>query len=141
LRSITSNEASFQRDADAGTPGRKVGVLLCCTRALMRTGVALALERSEDVEVVAMTDDPMAPTNGAKPGLILLVPPFAGVETIDVVKMVSARGSATVAVLSSNRHEGEREAVVAAGADGYIHSTIMPSELSDELLSIAGGRA
>jgi two-component system nitrate/nitrite response regulator NarP len=112
-------------------------VLLVDDHPLMRRGINQLLSFEEEFEVVAEASngaDAVALNHELQPDLILLDLNMKGMSGLDTLNALRADGSdASIVILTVSDSPADIEAIVKAGADGYLLKDTEPDELVDLL--------
>jgi len=110
---------------------------------LMRRGIKQLLEFEDDFSVVAEASngaDAIALAHEVEPELILLDLNMKGMSGLDTLKALRADGSdASIVILTVSDSPADIEALVKAGADGYLLKDTEPDELIELLIQAVGG--
>jgi len=121
-------------------------VLLVDDHPLMRRGIQQLLSFEEDFEVVAEASngaDAVAKNHEYKPDLVLLDLNMKGMSGLDTLGALRADGcDAAIVILTVSDSPADIEAIVKAGADGYLLKDTEPDELVELLrVSLQGNKA
>ena len=121
-------------------------VLLVDDHPLMRRGINQLLSFEDEFEVVAEASngaDAVAMNHSHQPDLILLDLNMKGMSGLDTLNALRADGcDAKVVILTVSDSPADIEAIIKAGADGYLLKDTEPDELVDLLkLSLQGNKA
>jgi len=121
-------------------------VLLVDDHPLMRRGINQLLSFEDEFEVVAEASngaDAVAMNHSHQPDLILLDLNMKGMSGLDTLNALRADGcDAKVVILTVSDSPADIEAIIRAGADGYLLKDTEPDELVDLLkLSLQGNKA
>lgn len=112
-------------------------VLLVDDHPLMRRGINQLLSFEEEFEVVAEASngaDAVALNHELQPDLILLDLNMKGMSGLDTLNALRADGcDASIVILTVSDSPADIEAIVKAGADGYLLKDTEPDELVDLL--------
>lgn len=124
----------------------KCRVLLVDDHPLMRRGINQLLSFEDEFEVVAEASngaDAVAQNHEHKPDLILLDLNMKGMSGLDTLNALRAdECDATVVILTVSDSPADIEAIVKAGADGYLLKDTEPDELVELLKdSLRGNKA
>ncbi|WP_167469853.1 response regulator [Vibrio aquaticus] len=124
----------------------KIRVLLVDDHPLMRRGINQLLSFEDEFEVVAEASngaDAVAQNHELKPDLILLDLNMKGMSGLDTLNALRAdECDATVVILTVSDSPADIEAIVKAGADGYLLKDTEPDELVELLKdSLRGNKA
>ncbi|NAW56924.1 response regulator [Vibrio sp. V39_P1S14PM300] len=118
-------------------------VMLVDDHPLMRRGIKQLLEFEDDFSVVAEASngaDAIALAHEVEPELILLDLNMKGMSGLDTLKALRADGSdASIVILTVSDSPADIEALVKAGADGYLLKDTEPDELIELLIQAVGG--
>jgi two-component system, NarL family, response regulator NreC len=116
-------------------------VILVDGEGVVRAGLRLLIEQSDHLTVVAdvasMTD---ALALELQPSVVVThvdLPDGAGRQVVTTLRRHFA--SASVLVLSPMRHPARIQAVIAAGADGYLLRSAEPEDLAQAITAVARG--
>lgn len=111
----------------------KYKVLLVDDHPLMRRGIKQLLNLEDEFDVIAEASngsDAVALAHSADPDLIILDLNMKGMSGLDTLKALRTDGCcASVVILTVSDHAGDIEALVKAGADGYLLKDTEPDEL------------
>lgn len=121
-------------------------VLLVDDHPLMRRGINQLLSFEDEFEVVAEASngtDAVAQNHEHQPDLILLDLNMKGMSGLDTLNALRAdECDATIVILTVSDSPADIEAIVKAGADGYLLKDTEPDELIDLLkVSLRGNKA
>ncbi|MDA0118486.1 response regulator [Vibrio sp. T11.5] len=121
-------------------------VLLVDDHPLMRRGINQLLSFEDEFTVVAESSngtDAVAQNHEYKPDLILLDLNMKGMSGLDTLKALRAdECDAAIVILTVSDSPGDIEAIVKAGADGYLLKDTEPDELVELLkFSLQGNKA
>ena len=121
-------------------------VLLVDDHPLMRRGIHQLLSFEDEFEVVAEASngaDAVAKAHEHKPDLVLLDLNMKGMSGLDTLNALRADDcDAAIVILTVSDSPADIEAIVKAGADGYLLKDTEPDELVDLLkLSLRGNKA
>lgn len=112
-------------------------VLLVDDHPLMRRGINQLLSFEDEFEVVAEASngaDAVALNHELQPDLILLDLNMKGMSGLDTLNALRADGcDASIVILTVSDSPADIEAIVKAGADGYLLKDTEPDELVDLL--------
>jgi len=110
---------------------------------LMRRGINQLLSLEDEFEVVAEAsngNEAIALAHEFEPDMILLDLNMKGLSGLDTLKALRADGSgATIVILTVSDSAADIEAIVRAGADGYLLKDTEPDELIALLKEAIGG--
>ncbi|MCG3729170.1 response regulator [Vibrio cincinnatiensis] len=111
----------------------KCRILLVDDHPLMRRGIHQLLSLEDEFEVIAEASngsDAIALAHETDPDMILLDLNMKGMSGLDTLKALRTDGySASVVILTVSDHAGDIEALIKAGADGYLLKDTEPDEL------------
>ena len=114
-----------------------IRVLLVDDHPLMRRGINQLLSFEDEFEVVAEASngaDAVALNHELQPDLILLDLNMKGMSGLDTLNALRADGcDASIVILTVSDSPADIEAIVKAGADGYLLKDTEPDELVDLL--------
>lgn len=121
-------------------------VLLVDDHPLMRRGINQLLSYEDEFNVVAEASngaEAVAQNHEHKPDLILLDLNMKGMSGLDTLNALRADGcDATIVILTVSDSPADIEAIVKAGADGYLLKDTEPDELIELLKqSLTGDKA
>lgn len=121
-------------------------VLLVDDHPLMRRGIHQLLSFEDEFNVVAEASngaDAVAKNHECKPDLVLLDLNMKGMSGLDTLNALRADGcDATIVILTVSDSPADIEAIVKAGADGYLLKDTEPDELVELLkVSLRGNKA
>lgn len=121
-------------------------VLLVDDHPLMRRGIHQLLSFEDEFSVVAEASngaDAVAKNHECKPDLVLLDLNMKGMSGLDTLNALRADGcDATIVILTVSDSPADIEAIVKAGADGYLLKDTEPDELVELLkVSLRGNKA
>lgn len=121
----------------------KCKIMLVDDHPLMRRGIQqlLSIEPEFDViEEASSGDEAIALAQSNEPDMILLDLNMKGLSGLDTLKALRADGcSAIVVVLTVSDNVADIEAMVRAGADGYLLKDTEPEQLVELLKNAADG--
>lgn len=120
-------------------------VILVDDHPLMRRGISQLLSLEDEFEVLAETSngtDAIALAHELEPDLILLDLNMKGMSGLDTLNALRADScTARVVILTVSDNSGDIEALVRAGADGYLLKDTEPDELIQQLkVAALGGK-
>ncbi|WP_047047850.1 response regulator [Vibrio mexicanus] len=120
-------------------------VLLVDDHPLMRRGIAQLLDFEPEFKVIGDVSngaDAIAKAHELEPDLILLDLNMKGMSGLDTLKALRADGSsATIVILTVSDSALDIDAIVKAGADGYLLKDTEPDELIELLKGALVGEA
>ena len=118
-------------------------VMLVDDHPLMRRGISQLLSFEDEFEVVGEASngtDAVAMAHEQDPDLILLDLNMKGMSGLDTLKALRTDGSsANIVILTVSDSPADIEAIVKAGADGYLLKDTEPDELIDLLKKAHSG--
>ncbi|MGI9875826.1 response regulator [Vibrio chagasii] len=118
-------------------------VMLVDDHPLMRRGISQLLSFEDEFEVIAEASngtEAVALAHEEEPDLILLDLNMKGMSGLDTLKALRTDGSsANIVILTVSDSPADIEAIVKAGADGYLLKDTEPDELIDLLKQAHGG--
>ncbi|SJL84696.1 response regulator [Vibrio palustris] len=121
----------------------KCKIMLVDDHPLMRRGIQQLLSIEPEFDVIAEAssgDEAIALAQSDEPDMILLDLNMKGLSGLDTLKALRTDGcSAIVVVLTVSDNVGDIEAMVRAGADGYLLKDTEPEQLVDLLKNAANG--
>ncbi|XAW88436.1 response regulator [Vibrio sp. CDRSL-10 TSBA] len=121
----------------------KCRIMLVDDHPLMRRGINQLLSLEDEFEVVAEAsngNEAIALAHEFEPDMILLDLNMKGLSGLDTLKALRADGSgATIVILTVSDSAADIEAIVRAGADGYLLKDTEPDELIALLKEAIGG--
>lgn len=121
----------------------KCRIMLVDDHPLMRRGINQLLSLEDEFEVVAEAsngNEAIALAHEYEPDMILLDLNMKGLSGLDTLKALRADGSgATIVILTVSDSAADIEAIVRAGADGYLLKDTEPDELIALLKEAIGG--
>ncbi len=110
---------------------------------LMRRGISQLLSFEDEFEVIAEASngtEAVALAHEEEPDLILLDLNMKGMSGLDTLKALRTDGSsANIVILTVSDSPADIEAIVKAGADGYLLKDTEPDELIELLKQAHGG--
>jgi two-component system nitrate/nitrite response regulator NarP len=110
---------------------------------LMRRGISQLLSFEDEFEVIAEASngtEAVALAHEEEPDLILLDLNMKGMSGLDTLKALRTDGSsANIVILTVSDSPADIEAIVKAGADGYLWKDTEPDELIELLKQAHGG--
>ncbi len=124
----------------------KCRVMLVDDHPLMRRGINQLLSLEDEFEVVAEASngtEAIALAHEVEPDMILLDLNMKGMSGLDTLKALRTDGSsATIVILTVSDSAADIEAIVRAGADGYLLKDTEPDQLVELLKdAIHGNKA
>ncbi|MEF1230341.1 response regulator, partial [Vibrio fortis] len=118
-------------------------VMLVDDHPLMRRGISQLLSFEDEFEVVGEASngtDAVAMAHEEDPDLILLDLNMKGMSGLDTLKALRTDGSsANIVILTVSDSPADIEAIVKAGADGYLLKDTEPDELIELLKKAHSG--
>ncbi|MGI9887402.1 response regulator [Vibrio chagasii] len=118
-------------------------VMLVDDHPLMRRGISQLLSFEDEFEVIAEASngtEAVALAHEEEPDLILLDLNMKGMSGLDTLKALRTDGSsAHIVILTVSDSPADIEAIVKAGADGYLLKDTEPDELIELLKQAHGG--
>ncbi|UIJ43381.1 response regulator [Vibrio kanaloae] len=118
-------------------------VILVDDHPLMRRGISQLLSFEDEFEVIAEASngtEAIALAHEEEPDLILLDLNMKGMSGLDTLKALRTDGSsANIVILTVSDSPADIEAIVKAGADGYLLKDTEPDELIELLKQAHGG--
>lgn len=121
----------------------KCRTMLVDDHPLLRRGINQLLSFEDEFEVVAEAsngNEAIALAHEVEPDMILLDLNMKGLSGLDTLKALRADGSAaTIVILTVSDSAADIEAIVRAGADGYLLKDTEPDELIELLKEAMGG--
>lgn len=118
-------------------------VMLVDDHPLMRRGISQLLSFEDEFEVIAEASngiEAVALAHEEEPDLILLDLNMKGMSGLDTLKALRTDGSsANIVILTVSDSPADIEALVKAGADGYLLKDTEPDELIELLKQAYGG--
>ena len=121
----------------------KCRVMLVDDHPLMRRGINQLLSLEDEFEVVAEASngaDAIALAHEVEPDMILLDLNMKGMSGLDTLKALRTDGSsATIVILTVSDSAADIEAIVRAGADGYLLKDTEPDQLVELLKEAVHG--
>jgi DNA-binding NarL/FixJ family response regulator len=116
---------------------RRLRLLLADDHPLVFAAIALALQREDDLEIVACAENGsqvLPLVQQTKPDLVVLDLRMPGVDGLTCLKLLRERfPDIRIAVLSAMDVDEAVQAALGAGANAFISKTIEPVELPDAL--------
>ncbi|MCG6228553.1 response regulator [Vibrio furnissii] len=121
----------------------KCRVMLVDDHPLMRRGINQLLSLEDEFDVVAEASngaDAIALAHEVEPDMILLDLNMKGMSGLDTLKALRTDGSsATIVILTVSDSAADIEAIVRAGADGYLLKDTEPDQLVELLKEAVHG--
>ncbi|WJG29177.1 response regulator [Vibrio furnissii] len=121
----------------------KCRVMLVDDHPLMRRGINQLLSLEDEFDVVAEASngaDAIALAHEVEPDMILLDLNMKGMSGLDTLKALRTDGSsATIVILTVSDSAADIEAIVRAGADGYLLKDTEPDQLVELLKDAVHG--
>lgn len=121
----------------------KCRVMLVDDHPLMRRGINQLLSLEDEFDVVAEASngaDAIALAHEVEPDMILLDLNMKGMSGLDTLKALRTDGSsATIVILTVSDSAADIEAIVRAGADGYLLKDTEPDQLIELLKEAVHG--
>lgn len=121
----------------------KCRVMLVDDHPLMRRGINQLLSLEDEFEVVAEASngtEAIALAHEVEPDMILLDLNMKGMSGLDTLKALRTDGSsATIVILTVSDSAADIEAIVRAGADGYLLKDTEPDQLVELLKDAVHG--
>lgn len=118
-------------------------ILIADDQLLILNGVRSALEKADDIEVVASTrngEEVIALVERHEPDLVLLDHRMAGTQGVACLRRIKEhRPQIKVVTLSASEDSADINQALAAGADAYIGKRINPDDLASALRQVAAG--
>ncbi len=122
-----------------------IRILLADDHAIVREGLATLLEQEEDMEVVAHAEDGHSAielVKSKKPDIVVMDVSMPNLNGVDATRQILAEFSgAKVLCLSAHREKSLVDAMLQAGAMGYLLKTGAAKELVDAVRTVAQGEA
>lgn len=120
-----------------------IAVMLVDDHTVLRAGLQLLIDGQADLQVVAQAGsvmDAIAALESARPQVILMDISLPDGDGISLTRVI-LRMWPDIAVLGLTRHEdrGYLQAMLDAGARGYLHKGSAPEILLDAIRTVAGG--
>ena len=123
----------------------KINVLLADDHAIVRAGIRQFLERTEDIQVIAEADDgrqALQMIEEHNPDLAVLdiqMPYCSGIEVARQIRM--NRLPVGVLILTAYEDDPYIDAVLKAGANGYVLKTAAPAEIVRAVREVYHGKS
>ena len=121
-----------------------IRVVLIDDHPLLRQGVAMALQRSGQIHVIAdaaTAEAGLSAVREARPDVVvcdLTLPDKSGIEVVRILK--AEQPELPVLILSMHEEELYAERCLRAGAKGYVTKSESPRQLVAAVLTVASGR-
>src|SRR5574344_905342 len=123
----------------------KITVLLVEDHTMTRMGLALVLDKAEDIELIAEAEDGLTGVQKAKelnPDVILMDIGLPNIDGIEATKRVKENNpDAKVLIFTSRESEEDVFASFKAGADGYIMKGATPEQTTNAIKAVNDGTA
>ena len=120
-------------------------VLIVDDHAIVREGLRALLDHSDSLEIVGEAADGTEALELAgrlRPDVVLMDLKMPGLPAADAIRAIRAQYPATqVLVLTSYAEDVQVEAVLRAGALGYVLKNIVAADLVRAIATVAGGEA
>lgn len=120
-------------------------VLIVDDHAIVREGLRALLDHSDSLEIVGEAADGTEALELAgrlRPDVVLMDLKMPGLPAADAIRAIRAQFPATqVLVLTSYAEDVQVEAVLRAGALGYVLKNIVAADLVRAIATVAGGEA
>ena len=124
-------------------PEPRIRVLLVDDHALIRTGNALVLEATDDLEVVGEADTGESAVSLAatlSPDVVLMDVRMPGMGGIEATRRITAAHPATrVIVLTTFDLDASAYGSLRAGASAFLLKSATPTQLTDAIRTVAAG--
>jgi DNA-binding NarL/FixJ family response regulator len=140
----TSDPSVTHRDADGNPPVR---VLLAESRALVRAGLRVLLERQDDIRVIAEAatgEEAVAEARRVSPDVVLIDSALPGLDPIEATRRIVEDGEShavrAVMMLGAEQTDAVMGALD-AGATGVLLKDTHPASLTDAIRAVAHGDA
>lgn len=122
---------------------QKIQILIANDQPLLREGLATVLNRQQNIEVVAQTDNVGQLLDYLRryhPKILITDLRLGGVETFTIVKNVREEfPSVGILILSGSDGSEDIHRAIRAGARGYISKDISDSELVEAIETVSSG--
>ena len=121
-----------------------IKVLIADDHGIVRSGLALLIERQPDMTVAAEAEDGLEAverTHAARPDVAVLdvsMPRLTGLQAARQIR--SHHGQVAVLMLSMHEDDGYFFEALEAGASGYVSKRGADSDLVEAIRTVAGGR-
>src|SRR5512142_370583 len=123
----------------------KIRVLLADDHAVVRAGIRQFLQFAGGIEVVAETGDGREAcrlVDEHRPDVAVLDIQMPGMSGIDVTRWIRAQGlTCGILILTAYDDEPYVQAVVRAGANGYVLKTADPLEIAQAVRDVNAGKS
>ena len=122
---------------------KPISVLLVEDHTMTRMGLALVLQKADDIEMIAEADNGVKGVNLAKelqPDIILMdigLPEIDGIEATQQIR--DAKIDSKILIFTSRDGEDDVFAALGAGADGYIMKGASKDQLTTAIKAVAEG--
>ena len=122
---------------------KPISVLLVEDHTMTRMGLALVLQKADDIEMIAEADNGVKGVNLAKelqPDIILMdigLPEIDGIEATQQIR--DAKIDSKILIFTSRDGEDDVFAALGAGADGYIMKGASEDQLTTAIKAVAEG--
>lgn len=121
-----------------------IRVLLADDHAVVRAGIRQFLEMSGDIQVVAEASDGKAACeliDQLRPDVVVLDVQMPGMTGIDVTRWMREQGLGMgILILTAYEEEPYVQAVLRAGANGYVLKTADPLEIAQSVRDVYAGK-
>jgi two-component system response regulator NreC len=138
-----SRSGAGEDPSDSSAPRRssRVDIVLVDNRTVMREGVCALIEKQPDLVVVGQaTSVGDAGSLGVRPHVVITEADLPDAKHGEVIKGLRAHFSETpILVLTLVAHPRKVQAVLSAGADGYLLKTATTNDLLAGIRSVATG--
>jgi DNA-binding NarL/FixJ family response regulator len=128
-----------------GQPSSPIRVLLADDHAVVRAGIRAFLEMAEGIEVIAEAGDGRETVRLIEqhhPDVAVLDIQMPGMTGIDVTRWMREHGLRTgILILTAYDDEPYVQAVLRAGANGYVLKTADPQEIAQAVRDVYAGRS
>ena len=140
----TKTQKRSKEAAAVAQPGA-IRILLADDHVVLRDGLRSLLERQPDMELVGEVGDGRAAveaTQSLKPDIVLMDIGMPGLNGIDATRQILKNSSKTrVICLSMHRDQNLVQAMLKAGASGYLLKTSAAAELVLAIREVMAGHA
>jgi len=132
-------------DADSGTVGDPIRVLIADDHALFRRGLEMVLGEDAGIELVGQASDgaeAVQLAGEALPDVVLMdirMPKITGIEAARQMKDIAP--SAKIVILTISDEEEDLFEAIRSGASGYLLKDIPLDELADSVRAVHGGQS
>ncbi len=120
-------------------------VMLVDDDALMRAGLRMIIDQSDDIVVVGEVDrgeDAARAVDEHRPDVVLMDVRMPGMNGIDATQVLTAKDpDVRIIVLTTFEHEEYVFGALRAGASGFLLKRTEPEQLLDGIRAVAGGDA